>query len=51
MKTILGFLLVGLALPVCGAITNPEISVSIAVPFAPNRLWAFGHRRSAIQIS
>lgn len=42
MKTLLALLLVGLALPAFSATTNSEISVSIAVPYAPNRLAAFG---------
>ena len=44
MKTFLALLLVGLALPVFSAITNSELSASIAVPYAPNRLAAFGRR-------
>jgi len=42
MKTFLALLIVGFALPAFSATTNSELSVSIAVPYAPNRLAAFG---------
>lgn len=42
MKTLLVLLLVGLGFPAFGATTNSELSLSIAVPYASNRLAAFG---------
>ncbi len=42
MKTILALLLFGLALPTFSATTNSALAVSIAVPYAKNRLSAFG---------
>lgn len=42
MKLILSLLLAGVALPVLGATTNSELSVSIAVPYSQNTLNALG---------